>query len=180
MGSCHQLYALGVVALVLAGCSSSDEQTPAEPKVLPSDQTQASYEAFLNAGDYMKNGWVADVAAPREESTAVSPHDHVRVWFSPKMVESFDAGNGATSDAPAHFVDSMVVKELYDGATMVGRASFWKVEEGKGPTSWIYYCRGPAARCYTNSPSFETTPLFRKGEPQCGSCHGGFVFTTPP
>ncbi len=28
----------------------------AEPKVLPSEQTQAAYEAFLGASDYTKNG----------------------------------------------------------------------------------------------------------------------------
>jgi hypothetical protein len=182
MGSCRKLCALGVVALVLAGCgsSSSDEQTPAEPKVLPSEQTQAAYEAFLGASDYTKNGWISDVPAPREESSGVSPHDRVRVWFSPKAVESFDAGNGLTSTAPEHFIDTMVVKELYEGDTLVGQASFWKVDAGKAPTAWIYYCRGPAGRCYSNSPALDVTPLYKKGEPQCGSCHGGFVFTTPP
>ncbi len=167
---------------MLAGCGSSEDEkeTPA-PAVLPAAQTQEAYEAFLDANEYTKNGWVSDVAAPRDESSPVSPHDRVRVWFSPKMVESFDAGNGVTYDAPGHFIDSMVVKELYDANdALVGRVSFWKVEEGKAPANWIYYCRGPAGRCYSSSPSLEATPLYKKGEPNCGTCHGGLVYTTPP
>lgn len=183
MGSWPNRCALGWVALVLAGCSSGDDEgtKPTEPQLVPAAQTQEAYEAFLNAGDYTKNGWISDGAGPRMESTAVSPHDRVRVWYSPKLQESFDAGNGLATDDPAHFIDSMAVKELYDESdTLVGRASFWKVEDGKAPNTWIYYCRGPAGRCYSNSPAFDATPLYKKGEPQCGTCHGGFVFTTPP
>lgn len=203
MGSCRKLAVLGVVALIVAGCSSSSDEDPPSgsnpptgsqpppngsqppptgsppPQLVPADQTEAAYEAFLNEGLYTQNGWVSDVPTPREATSTVSPHDRVRVWFSPKAVESFAAGNGLTSDAPGHFVDTMVVKDMYDGDTLIGRASFWKVEEGTGPTAWIYYCKAPAGRCYFESPAFDVTPLFKKAEPQCGSCHGGFVFTKP-
>lgn len=148
---------------------------------VPSAQTQEAYEAFLASEEYKKNGWISDVPTPREETSGVSPHDRVRVWLNPKIVESFAAGNGVSYQAPGHYVDSMVVKELYDASdALVGRVSFWKVEEGKAAANWIYYCRGPAGRCYSNSPAFDTEPLYRKAEPQCGTCHGGLVYTTPP
>ena len=151
------------------------------PNTVPQEMTAAAFTTFMDGAAYTMNGWVSETAAPRAAANTVSPHVRVRVWFNPTLVESVNAGNGVDLQAPAHTVGSMSVKELYDDAdALVGHAVSLKVEDGKGGTSWQYYCKGPNGRCYSGSTGFDTTPMFAKGDLQCGGCHGGMVFTPVP
>ena len=76
-----------------------------------------------------------------------------------------------------HPVNSMAVKEFYDGTTVVGHAAMLKVDAGAGAATWQYYCKGPAGRCYAGS--LADTASFAKNDNNCGLCHGGFIFTNP-
>jgi hypothetical protein len=158
------------------GGGSSGSGGGASDPTVPGMLTQAGWEAWLTAMSYTQNGWVSDVAAPRDASSTVSPHGRVRVWFNPTLVASFAAGNGMIGATP-HPANSMAVKELYDGETLVGHAVSLKLDATAGGSGWQYYCKGPAERCYSGS---DATALFAKGDLNCGSCHGGLVFTTPP
>jgi hypothetical protein len=160
-----------------SGGGASGSGGGASDPTVPSMLTQAGWESWLTAMSYTQNGWVGD-AAVREASSTVSPHGRVRVWFNPTMIASIAAGNGAMIGAPPHTVNSMVVKELYDAETLVGHAVSLKVDAGPGGGGWQYYCKGPAERCYSGSDA--ATALFAKGDLNCGSCHGGLVFATPP
>jgi hypothetical protein len=151
----------------------------AAPSTIPTENSLPAWEAFLAAGSYTQNGWISETATPREDaSMGVSPHGRVRVWFNPTLVASQKAGNGATTMAPPHTAESMVVKELYEADTLAGYAVSLKVDPTGGPSAWFYYCKGPANRCSTGS--VPTTALFAKGDLNCGGCHGGFVLTQAP
>lgn len=157
------------------GGASGSGGAAADPTV-PAMLTQAAWESWLTAMSYTQNGWVSETPAARDPG-AVTPHGRVRVWFNPTLVASFAAGNGAMIGSPPHSVNSMSVKELYDGDTLVGHAAALKLDATSGGGGWQYYCKGPADRCFTgNDPA---TALFAKGDLNCGSCHGGLVFTKP-
>ncbi len=160
------------------GTSSGGGGGAATDPTVPSSTTDvAVWDAFMTAKSY--SSWTSD-PAPRAASGVSSPHGQVRVFFNPTLISSIAAGNGASTTAPPHTVNSMAVKELYDDAgTQVGTAASLKVDAASGGGSWVYYCKGPANRCYGNSPDL-TTPLFGKGDSNCSFCHGGFVLATPP
>ncbi len=155
------------------GGGSSDDS-------FPEDTSAAGITAFLQSGAYTNPPWVADVDAPRDASSVVSPHGRVRVYLNPTAVASQAAGKGGIGNPPAD-VMSMAVKELYDESdVLVGKATLLKTEEGDDFGSWTYYCWGPASRCDTESgDTTEADPIYGLAISECNGCHGGSIFTMP-
>ena len=143
--------------------------------------TAEGLTAFLAAETHRGEGWRSETVEPREESTLVSPHDHVRVFFNDTLVSSQRAGNGEYQGTP-HTAGSMAVKELYEENTVVGYAIIYQEESNSLPESTVYYCVGPEGRCLTEGPAFpEDAPAFGRGlDIGCGGCHGSMVFTVMP
>jgi hypothetical protein len=150
----------------------------------PADLTAEGISAFLKAGEHTKGSWISETPASRERSTSVSPHGDVRVWMNDLMVASLRAGKSNNVGAPPAERFSMVVKELHDADSkaLVGRAVMLKADEGTAGASWIYYCYGPAGRCFGAAADRTIdNPYFGRGMAlSCGGCHGGLVFTKPP
>jgi hypothetical protein len=190
--------ALFTALVAIAGCAAganppSGNNTPdAAPDTatgLPASPERMDIVAFLAAGDYKKAPWLAQTPAPREKEGSTSPHDKVRVWMNPPLVDSLRGGRDGLKDTatsqthPPHDRWSMAVKELYDptGATLQGLAAMYKTEAGDSSNSWVYYCHGPDGRCRTNGPSPIEAPVYGRGTAvACGFCHGGLVFTKAP
>jgi hypothetical protein len=105
----------------------------------------------------------------------------VRVYFNDTLLASIEAGNGQLETMVPHTTGSMSVKELYDSTdTLVGTAAELKLEGNF--QRWAYYCYGPADRCALGKGPFTSAePLYGiAGQVDCGICHGGFVFASPP
>jgi hypothetical protein len=156
-----------------------DGSTGNEPTAsFPSDSSAAGLLAFLETDAYKNAPWMAETAAPREQS---SPYGHgdVIVYLNDVLVASQQAGNGELQGT-AHDPGSMSVKEFYDeGGDKVGHAVMLKLEGAF--SNWAYYCVGSSDRCRTNAGPFtEADPHYSTGTMgECGFCHGGMIFTDP-
>lgn len=149
---------------------------------LPDDNSADAIGRFLDAMGYEATGWTAETPGPRMQSSAVSPHQRVRVFLNDTLRASQQAGNGDVGGTP-HSENSMAVKLLFDaGDTVVGKAAMWKTEAGSAPASWTYYCYGPEARCSTDRVAFpRDAPAYGQGQDAiCFGCHNGVVFTKLP
>lgn len=188
-----------------AACSGGETQPPADAGTnlqdagpggppagsFPATTSAAGIQTFLSTDPYLANGWTAETSTPRPESDPVSPHEAVRVFFNPALIDSFARGNGRNdagqpSPTPPHDRYSMVVKEFHasvDGGTMtrVGRAAILKTGDGGMPSAWTWFCVGPSARC-AGMEGTESNPVYGVGDGafQCSVCHGGTIFTLPP
>ena len=156
------------------------------PTELPSSDSQADIGAFLERGGYKSAPWIAETAAPRQQSVAGSQHGStVRVWENPPLVASLKGGRDGREDRPFPDQWSMAVKELYDETTgeLVGVAASFKTTAGADFGAWTYYCYGPDNRCFQGSAP-KAMPIYGKGSAppanNCGFCHGFSVFTIPP
>lgn len=75
----------------------------------------------------------------------------------------------------------MAVKEFYDDAgNLVGHAAIYYPADAP-----VYYCYGPAGRCYSSSAdtTMDAPEWFEAGTgatSQCGTCHGGAIYTEMP
>src|SRR5262245_46729634 len=65
-----------------AGDAGNDVDSGTTLGLVPTDSTAAAIRAFLDAKTYQGPEWVAETAAPRPESSGVSPHDDVRVFLN--------------------------------------------------------------------------------------------------
>lgn len=142
----------------------------------PSDSTEAAITAYLQAETYKQAPWIAETAAPREATSAVSPHGRVKVWMNDTLVTSQGAGNGAFGGT-AHTAGSMAVKEFYDTADMyLGRGVMLKVEGSA--SAWVFYCESTAPEaCGIEDP----LPFYGDMNSfQCNGCHGGLIFNQAP
>lgn len=161
------------------GCSSESAEpspepaggaspsTPTDSSVFPAELTLTALEAFLDQKTYQSSPWVAD-PAPRPSQDPGNPHNHVRVYFNPRAVQSIQEGRG---DRSAHLAESMVVKEMYNAEEeLLGLAVSLKTEDSREASSWLYYCRGSGFFCGSSDAS-ETKPLFSAGHQDCFSCH---------
>lgn len=155
--------ALGGCVLGLAGCDPVVESE----RSVPGEATPAAILEFLDGRGYTGATWRAETGGPRDEVTAVSPHDRVQVFQNDTLVEA----------PPEVFPpDSMAVKVLYDGDEQVGHAVMWRVP---GTTGFTYFCYGPVNRCgYAEQAHPREAPVFGTGLAfACGQCHGGQIFT---
>lgn len=151
--------------------SSSSSSTTGGASNVPPDGSAASITAFLEAEGYKGTGWL-----PVHDPMAGSPHGEVMVYMSPELV-AFRQANADPLEAPA-VPGSMAVKELLDGATVVGKAAIFYPG-----ADVVYYCYGPAGRCVTGSlESTPATALWGEASAvtQCDGCHGGNVFSRLP
>lgn len=150
----------------------------------PAELTAAGISAFLQAGEHTKGSWISETPAPRDRSSSVSPHGNVRVWMNDLMVASLRAGKSTNIGTPPADQFSMAVKELYDDEkkTLLGRAVMLKADDGALGNAWIYYCYGPGGNCFNGSAerTIDNAYFGRGFALNCGSCHGGLIFTKPP
>jgi hypothetical protein len=161
-----------LVAAVVSACGGGDEGNGDGDGdgALPTGESSASIQSFLDEEAYTGAGWTAETSEPRAASNVVSPHGSVRVYL-----------NGAAAASPRDNVaqeNASAVKELYDDAdALVGIAMIWQT--GTTSSDVLYYCFGPAGRCSTASPErTKADPILGFGvNVDCGSCHGGTIFT---
>jgi hypothetical protein len=162
---------------------------PDAPEGLPAGPAAADIAAFLSAGGYKQAPWISETSAPRMRMGGTSVHEKVRVWMNPPLVTSLKAGRdglkpmGATMANPPHDRGSMAVKELYDeaGATLLGVAAMYKIDEGTSDRSWVYFCHGPEGRCLNGKASPPEAPIHGRGTTVgCGFCHGGLIYPKAP
>jgi hypothetical protein len=135
----------------------------------PTDTTQAGIEAFLDALAYKGSTWAPDQAMPHD--SGADYHGMVQSWFNTTLRQS-NADGDTRFDA-----GSMVVKEIYSGASVIGHAVMLR----NGETQTIYYCTATeAGRCYSDQPANEASYSTSAAE-NCG-CHGGgtIITTVPP
>jgi hypothetical protein len=137
-----------------AGTGSSD---------WPSDTTQAGIDAFIAAMSYKGADWV-DNGEPQQ----TPEHGLVKSWFNKTLRQS-------TADAQTpRATGSMVVKELYEGTTVVGHAVLLRTATG-----YIYYCDSSAAGlCYTGHTAGMTVYGTSATSTNC-ACHGNGTVITP-
>ena len=157
----------------LAACGSDDATS--DPPIVPTDLSVQGLAAFLEQERYQQTGWTPESAAPRPQENG-SPHSTVRVWLNDVAVA------GQAKDPENLPVDSMAVKELFEGDTLVGVASVLKTTEGEAPNTWLYYCYGPAGRCSTNDPeATKEDPIYGRGlDVSCGFCHAAIITSLNP
>lgn len=147
----------------------------------PIDGSLQSILEIIQSESYRE--WTAETEEPRERSTGVSPHGHVRVFANERLLASIAKGNGVEPDpddpgklmtdvTTAHDTGSMVIKEMYLGEERIARAAMVKLEGIQSQVA--YYCEGDPLRCGTR----EAPPIYGVGlSVGCGACHGGMVFT---
>jgi hypothetical protein len=157
------------------------------PTELPPSDSQADIGTFVATRGYQGATWIAETAAPREQSLVGSQHGStVRVWENPPLVASLKAGRDGRDDHPYPDQWSMAVKELYDAMSgeFVGAAVAFKTAAGADFGAWTYYCYGPDNRCSFQGPGTIDMPIYGKGSSapgsNCGFCHGFSIFTMPP
>ena len=157
------------------------------PTELPSSDSQLDIGAFIEQRGYKGATWIAETAAPREQSIPGSQHGStVRVWENPPLVASLKAGRDGRDDHPYPDQWSMAVKELYDATSgdLVGAAVAFKTTATADFGAWTYYCYGPDNRCSFQGTGTIDAPIYGKGSSSpgnnCGFCHGFSIFTVPP
>jgi hypothetical protein len=144
----------------------------------PLDVTEPGIAAFVDQSSYSTSTWTAETAGPRDATSPVSPHGRVRVWMNSVLQASHAAGEGTVGGTPLD-QNSMAVKELYDATdVLVGHAVILRVGTGIQEVDTLYYCKGPAGRCW-GTPT-DTGSAFGAGFADCAGCHGGLVFTGIP
>jgi len=159
--------------VLAAACAPKGlDSGPSAPPSYPTDASAEGIAAFLDASLYREPPWIAETDAPREQDSASSPHDRVRVWGNEVLVASQAAGNGALGGS-AHAAGSMSVKEIVeDDDSLLGLAVMLKIEGDAD--AWSYYCDGPETRCGVREPA---DPYYAVGwEAECAYCHGGLIF----
>ncbi|MDX2022920.1 MAG: hypothetical protein SF187_21985 [Deltaproteobacteria bacterium] len=152
----------------------------------PDAQDAAGWKKFLEAGEFRKEGWKADVAAPRPKKS-ISPHGRVRVWFNEK------AKSGQTKSPAVYEKGSVIVKEMFDdGAQTIGYVSIWKTGDGSddAANAWLAHCAGDKDRCVQSSktPSLDEPVLGDLSTvSECKGCHHsgsspttGLIYTKVP
>lgn len=171
--------------LALTACGGSEEPesggtggtNTTSGALTPSDDSAATIAAYLADGSYKTGGWVSETAAAREASSPVSPHGNVRVWLNDAAV--------ASQDADVYAQDSIAVKEMYEGDSVVGHAMMWKTGTDDSTSSWLFYCAGPSGRCATGSEeATPNAPIYGLGNSaeasECGFCHGKEISIKAP
>ena len=160
-------------AVHLLACGSDDgspDGSAGPERTVPTDTSASGLATFLDGGRYQESGWTPETDAPRPQESG-SPHSTVRVWLN-------DVGIAGQAEDPENLpVDSMAVKELFEGDTLVGIAALLKTEEGSNPNAWVYYCYGPVGRCSTSDPeASKDDPIYGRGlNVSCGYCHSGII-----
>lgn len=166
------LVAACIAPLVACG---SDDSSSTDTSLVPTDLSAEGLTAFLEEERYRQTGWTPESEAPRPQESG-SPHSTVRVWLN-------DVTVAAQAEDPENLpVDSMAVKELFEGDTLVGIATVLKTTEGESPNTWLYYCYGPAGRCSNNDPeATKEEPIYGRGlDVSCGYCHSGIITSLTP
>jgi hypothetical protein len=129
----------------------------------PSDTSQAGLEAFLMAMSYTGQDWVSGAAMP---TTTGSVHALNRIWYNKTLRTS------AAASMTPHAPGSMVVKEMYTDANVIGRAAMLRT----ATNMWIYYCvASEAARC--NASSMPNQASYATTATSC-ACHGAGTIVT--
>jgi hypothetical protein len=132
----------------------------------PSDTSQAGLEAFITAMSHRGADWRANAEMPVGDD---APHRLNRIWYNKTLRQSKADGKG-TSAMP-HTPGSMVTKEIYTGADVIGYATMLRTA-----TAWIYYCKASeAGRCATSSMPNQASYGTSTGS--C-SCHGAGTIVT--
>ena len=106
--------------------------------------------------------------APPPDS--LSPHGIDYIWYNLTLRQSKADGHSGTVSDP-YGANSMAVKEIYDGSTVIGHAAMLHTDK-----TWTLFCTASESdRCYigyvANSVAFST------GIGNCG-CHGGGTIVT--
>jgi hypothetical protein len=129
----------------------------------PSDTTQPGLEAFITAMTFKGADWVAGGAMP---TTTGSVHALNRIWYNKTLRTS------AAANMTPHAAGSMIVKEIYTDANVVGHAVMLR----NANNQWVYYCKASeAGRCTTNSMPNQASYTTTAGS--C-SCHGAGTIVT--
>jgi hypothetical protein len=129
----------------------------------PSDTSQAGLEAFLTAMSYRSADWVSGADMP---ATTGSVHALNRIWYNKTLRTS------AAANTSPHTPGSMVVKEIYTDANVVGRAAMLRTATNQ----WIYYCvSSEASRC--NASSMPNQASYAMTASAC-ACHGAGTIVT--
>jgi len=146
-----------------AGMTGAAGSATTPDKDVPPDTSAAAITAFIDALDYRSATWASSTTAPfLSDPTLLSPHGLVQIWYNHTMRESRAGGAMLGSDFAK---DSMVVKEIYTGTTVVGHAAMWKADSG-----WLYYCTATEPnRCTAGDPG--NMLLYPATLSNCG-CHG--------
>ncbi|HEV8548111.1 MAG TPA: hypothetical protein VGQ57_03765 [Polyangiaceae bacterium] len=144
-----------------AGGMAGSATTP--DKDVPTDQSAEAISAFLDALDYRSATWASSTTAPfTSDPMLLSPHGLVQIWYNQTMRTSRATGAMLGGDFATN---SMVVKEMYTGSTVVGHAAMWKADG-----SWLYYCTATEPdRCTMGDPG--NVLLYPATLSNCG-CHG--------
>ena len=146
--------------MATGGASGSGTAGMAATKDAPTDTSSDGIAAFLAALDYRSATWAPNAAMPADSSD-LSPHGLVQIWYNQALRQTHAAGKEG-SQSPA---GTMAVKELYTGSSVVGHAVMLKTD-----TSWIYYCTASEeSRCYPGQMPGQV--IYQTTISNCG-CHG--------
>jgi hypothetical protein len=166
----QRFLSLACLLLAFPACSSDPATVSNPPETdYPTDTSAEGITAFLAALDHRSATWASAMTAPTEpDPMALSPHGLVQIWYNKALRVSHAAGHTASSTDP----NSMAVKELYTGTSVVGHAVMLRTTDMK----WLYYCTSTEAnRCYSAAPA--NTAVYQTGIANCG-CHGGGTLIT--
>lgn len=144
----------------------------------PRELTLEGFQTFLANETYRSDPWLGEGNSRLDSHSGVNVHGWVRVFFNDTAVQSIQAGNGDLFGEAPHTVGTMIVKEIFSEVmqdVMIGAAVMLKVEEGKGPNTWLYYCSATDGTC--TGEASEEIPIFGRGESSCHSCHGGEILS---
>jgi hypothetical protein len=146
--------------MATGGASGAGTAGMAATKDAPTDTSVEGITAFLAALDYRSATWAPNAAMP-VDSSDLSPHGLVQIWYNQALRQTHAAGKEG-SQSPA---GTMAVKELYTGSSVVGHAVMLKTD-----TSWIYYCTASEeSRCYPAQTPGQV--IYQTNITNCG-CHG--------
>jgi hypothetical protein len=139
----------------------------------PTDTSQDGMKAFIDAMNYRSATWASGMSAPTDPPMGtLSPHGHEYIWYNHALRQSKADGHAGTVNDPFG-VNSMAVKEIYTGSTVVGHAAMLRSEKG-----WIMFCTASESdRCYAGYMAGNIA--YSMSITNCG-CHGGGTIVTAP
>jgi hypothetical protein len=139
----------------------------------PSDTSQDGIKAFIDAMNYRSASWASGMSGPTDPPMGtLSPHGHEYIWYNHALRQSKADGHAGTVTDPFG-VNSMAVKEIYTGSTVIGHAAMLRTDK-----NWTMFCTASESdRCYAGYVAGNIA--YSTGIGNCG-CHGGGTIVTAP